>query len=203
MPESIESRVISRVYGKGRGWSFSRIDFSDLGSVEAIDQSLSRLAKAGRIRRLLRGLYDFPQYSSFLEKELSPDMHQVARAIARKFGWNIQVSENTALNILGLSTQVPTRYVYQSDGRSHTYKVSNQELVFVKARLKDTGFKHEKSALLVQALRGIGQDKVSESERKIIRAYFDTTDQKHILRDARYVTSWVYEEIKQIFKDES
>lgn len=202
MSQSIESKVISRVYGKGRGWSFSRIDFTDLGSAEAIDKSLSRLTKSGRIRRLLRGLYDFPQYSSFLDKTLSPDMHQVAQAFARKFGWNIQVSENTALNILGLSTQIPIRHVYYSDGRSCTYTVANQELIFVKARLKDTGLKHEKSALLVQALRGIGQGKLSESERTKICTYFDEAEQKSILRDTRFVTSWVYEEIKGIFKDE-
>ena len=201
MSESIENKVINRVYGKGRGWSFSRIDFSDLGSTEAIDQSLSRLAKAGRIRRLLRGLYDFPKFSSFLDKELSPDMHQVARALARKFGWTIQVSENTALNILGLSTQVPTRYLYYSDGRSRSYTVANQELSFIKGRLKDTGLKYEKSAILVQALRGIGQNNISESERKLIYNFFDTAEQKRILKDTRYVTSWVYEEIKRIFKD--
>lgn len=202
MSESIENKVINRVYGKGRGWSFSRIDFSDLGSTEAIDQSLSRLAKAGRVRRVLRGLYDFPKYSSFLEKDLSPDIHQVARALARKFGWTIHVSENTALNILGLSTQVPTRYLYYSDGRSRSYMIANQELSFVKARLKDTGLKYEKSALLVQALRGLGQNNISESERKLIRNSFDKKEQKSILKDTRYVTSWVYEEIKQIFKDE-
>lgn len=202
MLKSVENHVINRVYGKGRGWSFSRVDFSDMGSADAIDQSLSRLAKAGRIRRVLRGLYDFPKHSSFLGKELSPDIHQVARALARKFGWTIQVSENTALNILGLSTQVPTRHIYHSDGRSRSYSVASQELTFVKTSLKDTGLKYEKSAMLVQALRGIGQNNISESERKLIRNFFDKTEQKHILKDTRYVTSWVYEEIKRIFKEE-
>lgn len=201
MSESIENKVISRVYGKGRGWSFSRIDFSDLGSADAIDQSLSRLARAGRIRRVLRGLYDYPQYSSFLEKKLSPDMDQVARALARKFGWTIQVSENTALNILGLSTQVPTRFVYHSDGRSGSYKVANQELVFVKGKLKDTSLKYEKSALLVQALKGIGQGRLSDNERELIRSHFNEADRKNILKDTRYITSWVYDEIKRTLKE--
>ena len=116
--ESTENKVISRIYGKGRGWAFSRIDFSDLGSIEAIDQSLSRLAKKRQIRRVLRGLYDYPKFSNFLDKELSPDIDQIARALARKYGWTIQVSGNTALNILGLSTQLPGRFMYYSDGRS-------------------------------------------------------------------------------------
>lgn len=201
MSESIENKVISRIYAKGRGWSFSRIDFSDLGSADAIDQALSRLAKSGRIRRVLRGLYDFPKYSSFLKQELSPELDQVAMALARKFGWTIQVSENTALNLLGLSTQVPTRFVYHSDGRSTRYVIGNQTLEFVKSTLKDTGLKYEKSAQLVQAVKGLGQGELSDNERRLLREQFSDQERKRILKDTRYVTSWVYDEIKRILKD--
>ena len=201
MSESIENKVISRIYAKGRGWSFSRIDFSDLGSADSIDQALSRLAKSGRIRRVLRGLYDFPKYSTFLKQELSPELDQVAMALARKFGWTIQVSENTALNLLGLSTQVPTRFVYHSDGRSTHYVIGNQTLEFVKSTLKDTGLKYDKSALLVQAVKGLGQGELSDDERRLLREQFSDQERKRILKDTRYVTSWVYDEIKRILKD--
>lgn len=200
--ESTENKVINRIYGKGRGWSFSRIEFSDLGSIEAIDQSLSRLAKKGQIRRVQRGLYDYPKFSDFLKKELSPDIDQVARAIARKYGWTIQVSGNTALNILGLSTQLPGRFMYYSDGRSCRYQIEKQELIFKKSSLKDMGVKHKESALLVQAIKALEQGKLSEQDKKQIRDYFQPAQQNKILKDTRYVTSWVYEEIKDIFKEE-
>ncbi len=199
--QAIENKVISRVYGKGRGWSFSRIDFSDLGSIDTIDKSLSRLTQEGRIRRVMRGLYDYPKYSELLGKELSPDMDQVARALARKFGWTIQVSGNTALNILGLSTQVPARFVYLSDGRSCKYQVGKQELRFKKASLKDIGLKYGESALLVQAIKALDKKALTKKEQATIRKYFNDKDQAKILKDTRYVTSWVYEEIKTIFRD--
>jgi hypothetical protein len=200
--ESTENKVINRIYGKGRGWSFSRIDFSDLGSIEAIDQSLSRLAKKGQVRRVLRGLYDYPKFSDFLKKELSPDIDQVARAIARKHGWTIQVSGNTALNILGLSAQLPGRFMYYSDGRSCRYQVEKQELIFKKSSLKDMGVKYKESALLVQAIKALDQGSLSDHDKQQIRDYFKPNQQTKILKDTRYVTSWVYEEIKDIFKEE-
>lgn len=199
--ESTENKVINRIYGKGRGWSFSRIDFSDLGSLEAIDQSLSRLSKKGQIRRVLRGLYDYPKFSRFLKKELSPDIDQIAQALARKFGWTVQVSGNTALNILGLSTQLPGRFMYYSDGRSCSYQIGKQELEFKKSSLKDMGVKHKESALLVQAIKALDQGSLAAKDKKQIRDYFTPSQQRKILKDTRYVTGWVYEEIKAILKE--
>ncbi len=68
------------------------------------------------IRRVIRGIYDYPKFSNLLGQQLSPDLDQVAAALARKFGWHIQVTGPSALNLLGLSTQVPGRIIYASDG---------------------------------------------------------------------------------------
>lgn len=200
--QAIEKNVIHRIYGKGRGWSFSRIDFSDLGSSSAIDQSLSRLAKKGQIRRISRGLYDYPKYSQLLNAALSPDVDKIAQAIARKFGWTIQVSGNTALNLLGLSTQVPSRFVYYTDGRSNEYVIGNQVIEFKKAPIKDIGVKYEPSAIVVQAIKALEQSNLSEETRSTVRQHFTHSEQALILKDTRFVTSWIYEEIKRIFKDE-
>jgi len=133
--QSIENKVINRIYGKGRGWAFFKNDFSDLGSNSAIEQALSRLTKEkeNKIRRVIRGIYDYPNNSRLLDEKLPPDINKVANALARKFGWSIQVSGNTALNLLGLSTQVPTQYQFLSDGKSKTYQIGNTELHFKKA----------------------------------------------------------------------
>jgi predicted oxidoreductase len=198
--QAIEDKVISRIYGKGRGWSFFKNDFVDLGSADAIDKALSRLTKSGRVRRVMRGIYDYPKYSRLLEQQLSPDIDQVAQALARKFGWTIQVSGNAALNILGLSTQVPARYLYLSDGQSKTYHINDVELSFKKTALKDMGLKLPESALLVQALKTRGQQSISLSEKQKILAYFPKEKYSAILKDTQYMTSWVYEQIKQIFE---
>ena len=197
---SIEKQLVSRVYGNGRGWAFSKIDFVDIANSSAIEKALSRLATKGTIRRVLWGIYDYPKFSKLLDQVLSPDVDQIAHAIARKNGWEIDISGNTALNLLGLSTQVPGRYVYLNDSRSKTYQLGKQELIFKKSRLKDIGFKYSQTALVVQALRALGQDRLTKTQRKQIHKYFGTKVGAQILRDARYTTTWIYEEIKKIFK---
>ena len=200
--QSIINKVLNRIYGRGKGWAFFKNDFADIGSTYAIEKSLIRLTNNGNIRRVLRGLYDYPKYSELLEKELSPDIDQVAHALARKFGWKIQISGNTALNVIGLSTQIPTNYLYYSNGKNKTYKIGNVELEFKKATLKDIGMKYPESALLVRALKALGKKQLAKKQKDKIRNYFSKEKQKRILKDTQYTTSWVYETIKSIFSDE-
>ena len=104
MRQTIENRILYRLRGTGGGLAFSPRDFLDFGSRPAVDSALHRLAQKGNIRRVIRGIYDYPHFSKFLGQHLSPDVDQVARALARKFRWRIQPSGATALNFLGLST---------------------------------------------------------------------------------------------------
>ena len=200
--QPIENKIINRVYVKGRGWAFSKNDFADLGRVGSIDRALSRLHKKERIRRVMRGLYDYPKYSKLLRQKLSPDIDQIARALARKFGWNIQISGNAALNILGLSTQVPTKYLYHCDGKSVIYEVGNVELELKKATLKDIGLKYSDSELIVQAIKALDKKALTTEEKEKIKNYFSSEKHARILKDTKYTTSWVYEVIKSIFKEE-
>jgi Family of unknown function (DUF6088) len=92
MNQSSETKILNRVRGTGGGWSFSPRDFLDLGERATIDSALHRLAAKGQVRRVIRGIYDYPRYSELLKQQLSPDIDQVARALARKFRWRIQPS---------------------------------------------------------------------------------------------------------------
>ena len=109
MKQAIEPIILSRIYGNGRGWVFSQADFADLGPRPTIDSALHRRESEGVIRRVMRGIYDYPRHSRALHGPVSPDIDQVAHALARKFGWRIQPDGATAQNLLGLSTQVPAR----------------------------------------------------------------------------------------------
>lgn len=200
--QTIESKVINRIYGNGRGWAFSKNDFIGLGSASAIEQAFSRLVKKNRIRRVIRGLYDYPKFSRLLDKELSADMDQVAQALARKFVWRIQVSGNTALNVLGLSTQVLGKYVYVCDAKTCEYQIDQRTLYFKKGRLKDMGLKHSQSALLVQAIKALDKRQLNIEEKEKIRQYFDPLTRKRILKDTQFTTSWVYEQIKGVLSND-
>ena len=201
MPQSVENKAISRIYGRGRGWAFTKTDFAAEFSEANIHQALSSLTKAGKIRRVCRGVYDYPRYSQLLGCQLSPDLDQVAHALARKFNWRIQPSGDAALNLLGLSTQVPGRWIYLSDGPGREYEIGDHSLVFKKSALKDVGFKYRESGLMVQALKALGREHVDQKVIERIRRQLESTTCDRILRDTRSATGWVYAAIKRICKD--
>jgi len=217
-------QVITRIYGYGRGHVFTPKNFLDIASHETIRKTLTRLVKDGKIRRLMRGVYEYPAYSKVLDAPASPDPDAIARAIARAYGWTILPSGETALNLLGLSTQVPATWEYFSDGPSKTYKWhtggsddddKNNAGVSAKTTSDSSGgtlvFKHRankevtklssKTALLVQALKTLGEKNISQMTITKLINSLSATDRKRAAREARYITSWVYEIIKQLAKE--
>lgn len=198
MPQSITSQILARIYGRGRGWAFSPKDFSEFSRPE---DALRELAKAGTIRRAIRGIYDYPRYSDLLKKPLSPDIHQVAKALARKFGWNIVPDSASAMNLIGLSTQVPSQYVYLSDGPKRTYKIGKTELAFRHIAPKEIKFKHEESGIIVHALKGLGEARIDNNTIKQIRDWLPADMRPKVRSDAARVTEWVLHAIQRITQE--
>jgi len=196
--QSIDDQMISRIYGHQRGWVFSKNDFLDLGGDAAIRKALSRLEGKGTIRRVLRGVYDYPRMSTLLETLMGPDLDALANALARKSGWRIQPSENTALNVLGLSTQVPAQSVYLSDGPSKTYEIGKRQLTFKKRRLKESGFKLRESELVVQALKALGQQRINDKVRQKLSKQWPPELWRKIVRDTKTASAWVHGIIRSI-----
>lgn len=192
------------ISGHGRGWAFSSNDLIQKFERQQIDNVLSDLVKAKKIRRVSRGIYDYPKYSELLQKELSPDIEQVAQAIGRKFNWRIEVSGESALNILNLSTQIQAKYIYLSDGPNKSYKLYNDvEIEFKKSVLKDIGFRYKESSLIVQALKSLGKEHISDEIIEKIKEQIEPKMYEKILKDTQSTTVWVYEIIKQICKGDS
>lgn len=196
--QSVDHQIISRIYGHQRGWAFSKNDFVDLGGDAAIRKALSRLEAKGTIRRVLRGVYDYPEISSLLNEPMGPDLDELASALARKSGWRIQPSENTALNLLGLSTQVPAQTVYLSDGPGKSYVIGNRKLTFKKRRLKESGFKLRESELVVQALRALGQERIDDNVRQKLSQQWTPELWRKIVRDTKTAPAWMHGIIRSI-----
>lgn len=199
--QSIDKKLVARIYGNQRGWAFSKKDFLDLGGDDAIRKALSRLKTKGTIRRVLRGLYDYPRFSKLLNEEMGPDLDQIALALARKSGWRIQPSENTALNILGLSTQVPAQAVYLSDGPSKIYEIGKRQLIFKKRSLKESGFKHSESELVVQALRALGRERIDSDTRATLISAIPAATWKKMVHDTKTASAWIHEIIRSITEE--
>jgi len=203
MQNTVENRVSYRIRGNGGGWAFSPRDFLDLGGRPTVDSALHRLTQRGEIRRVIRGIYDYPRFSQLLGQQLSPDMDQVARAIARKFGWRIQPGGATALNLIGISTQVPARVIYLSDGPDRRYKMGRVTLTFEHTALKEAGFKLKESGLIVQALKSLGPDQITPEIISKIREWLPAPLRAKVLADTKTATGWAYSAIQRIMQEDT
>ena len=202
MTGDTNKRILQRIYGHGRGWVFIPKDFLDIASSDAVRQTISRLKKQGIIRRLMQGVYDYPSFSNLINAPSSPDPNAIARAIARANGWTILPTGDTALNLLGLSTQVPAQYQYFSDGPSKRYAWQGSTLVFKHRTNKESTSLSPRTALLVQGLKSLGESGIDAAVMAALREKFSTQEFNLALKEARYATSWVYNAIKQLAADE-
>src|SRR6202041_3920309 len=128
-------------------------EFLDIASRTTVEFALFRLTKSGKIRRIRRGLYDMPKVNEALGGKLSPDLDEAARAIARRQRWKIVPDGAWAANLLGLSTQVPSKIIYLTDGPNNEVPIGRRTIHFRHARPKAMAGLEGKFALVVQALR--------------------------------------------------
>ena len=198
--QTVANKILNRIKGKGDGFSFTAKDFLDLGTRGAVDMALSTLARSGQIRRISRGLYDYPRHSELLGGLLAPDFDQVADAIARKTGIRIQPSGALAANLLGLSEQVPAKIVYLTDGRSRTIRIGSQTITFKRTSPKEL-LPNEKTALVVHALRFLGKEAVTDEIIHKLRKILSPAERKRLLKDAKYTSTWVPDVVRRIAEE--
>ncbi len=148
----------------------------------------------------MRGVYDYPEYSNFLDEYIAPSPNDVAQAIARNYGWTIVPFGDTALNLLGLSTQVPAIWVYVSDGAYKKYEFNSVKLSFKKTTNKELTGLSSKTALIIQALKALGKENVDKKVVKIISKKLTMKEKQNLLIESKYSTSWIYEALKEIAK---
>jgi hypothetical protein len=198
MTKNTPKKTLARIQALGKGKVFTPKDFLDLASHETVRQILSRFAKEGKIRRLLRGVYEYPSFSKMMNAPASPDPDAIAQAIAHTNGWTIVPTGPTALNRLGLSTQVPAQWQYFSDGPSKNYTWDGGTLVLKHRTNKETTTLSPRTAILVQALKYLGAENINEATVTTLRSKFNSKERARAVQEARYSTSWVFEIIKRL-----
>jgi len=202
-PDHLE-QVKKRLQDAKGGSVFIPSDFFDIAEAVKINKCLNRLEEAGELQRVMRGVYAKPRYSGLLNKDIPPRTDDIAKAIARNYGWTIVPCGDTALNMLGLSTQVPAVWLYVSDGPYKIYEADGMTLKF-----KHTDSKNElinissKTALVVQALKALGKDNVTDKELRGISKLLTENERTQMLKEAKRVTAWVYEFIRKVCKEGS
>ena len=187
-----------RIEAANVGSVFVASDFADITETKRISEYLVRLAANGIVKCVMRGVFYKPEYSKLLDEYIAPAPDAVARAIARNFSWTIVPCGDTALNLLGLSTQVPVVWSYVSDGPYKEYSYDNTTIKNKHTTNKEISRLSPKTALVIQALKTLGKENIQQETVERIKAETALTERKAMLTEAQYTTAWIYEIIKMI-----
>jgi hypothetical protein len=186
----VENRIAEALKTYPKGSVLFVDDFLDYGNPESVKKALLRLKEKGVLVRLAHGIYLYPK----VDKEfgvLFPSTEEIAKAIARRDKARIVLTGVQALNKLGLSTQVPMKVVYLTDGAARTVKVGKRTITFKKASPKNLSVKGEISGLAIQALKTIGQNKVNAETIEKIQAILKNEKIENIINDAKLSPAWI------------
>ena len=189
-PQAIESQIVAAINSRGRGSVFVPADFLDIGSRRAVDVTLHRLTRQGAIRRLARGVYDFPKEHRILGP-LMPSAEAVARALAGRDRTRLQQAGAYAANTLGLTEQVPAKMVFLTDGPAKTVKIGPMTIQLRRTTPKNMEAAGRLSGLLIQALRELGQEHITPERREHLKRTIPLEKRKELLKDLRLAPTWM------------
>jgi hypothetical protein len=195
--QSIDNKLINRITGHGTGWVFTPADFSDLGSRDAVDSALRRYRQSGRIRQLARGLYDYPRIDPNLGT-LTPSPDAIARALSGRDASRLQPSGAYAANLLGLSTQIPMKIVYLTDGPSRTVQIGKKQIILKQTTPRNMATAGRISGSIIQALRHLGRQHVDDDVIVQLDRRLDAGARKQLLKDSRFAPAWIADIMRQL-----
>ena len=173
-------------------------DFLDIASNVTVRQILKRLADERKIQRVIDGFYYNPRYSELIGEYEAVSIHELALAIARKYNWNIAPYNSTALNLLGLLTQVPTHYKYISSGRYKEYKIGDTILKSKKVNPGEIANMSLKTATVIQAIKSLGKENITNEVIQKTRENLSEKERIDLMNESKSVPAWVYEVIREI-----
>lgn len=193
----VDRQIQRRIYGAGRSSVFTPTQFLDLGGRAAVDQALSRLAKAGTVRRLARGVYDYPKLHPVLGP-LSPSAEAVAEALAGRDCTRLQPAGTYAVNLLGLSEQVPAKVVFLTDGASRTVQIGSMTIQLRRTTPRNMAAAGRLSGLVIQAFRELGQAHVTPERIAHLKRTLPTDRRRTLLKDLRLAPAWMHPILREL-----
>ena len=201
-PHSIDSRILATIRGRGRSSVFVPADFLGIGSREAVDLALHRLARKGTIRRLARGVYDFPKEHPVLGL-LSPTADAVAKALAGRDRTRLQPAGAHAANVLGLSEQVPAKAVFLTDGPSRTVKIGAMTIQLRRTTAKNMETAGRLSGLLIQALRELGKEHITRERREHLKRTLPADKRSELIKDLKLAPAWMHAIFRELAEEDA
>ena len=199
--ESIDDKIYNKVSKCGRGLIFSANDFANIGEPKSVLKALERMTNSSVIIRVTRGIYCYPKIDKVLGLgAIYPTFEEIAQYIAKRDKARIVPTGSYALNVLGLSTQVPANIVYLTDGspRKITLK-SGRGIKFIKTAPKNLAFKNRLAMLLTFALKEIGEGNVTEEQKQHIASLLKNEDKSAIEKDYSLMPNWIQLLISRLY----
>lgn len=195
--QPIDRSMRARIRARGDGWVFSASDFADLGTRQAVDKALSRMATAGVVRRVARGLYDVPRQHPIVGT-VGPSVDRLAQALAGKGGTKLQPTGAYAANLLGLSDQVPAKVIFLTDGRSKRVQLGKLEIVLKQTSPRIMATAGRISGTVIQALRYLGKAHVTADTEKRLDRKLSDADRRQLLKDVALAPVWIGKIMRQL-----
>lgn len=195
----VENRIAKALKTYPKGFVLFVNDFLDYGNPESVKKALLRLKEKENLVRLAHGIYLYPK----VDKELGilfPTTEEIAKAIARRDKARIILTGVHALNKLGLSTQVPMKVVYLTDGAARTVTVGKRTIAFKKTSPKNLLITGELSGLAIQALKTIGQNNIDDKILEKIKNILRQEKKENILKDAKLSPAWINKLLMQVLE---
>ena len=198
----IAEKILKRLRSK-KGSPVPTRDLLGLGTRSAVDQALSRLVRQGAIRRVRRGLYELPRMGKLLNQPVLPSPDELVRAWARNNGLRVVPSGAYAVNLLGLSTQVPAKIVYYTNGRTQALKLGPYTVRLLNRGPKTMDVRGRVAPLVLQALRHMSRDGVGPEVVLRLRSALSPKDKAELKRNLHYAAAWMKPVIEEIASEET
>jgi len=201
MNNTVETQVLKKIKSKRRGTIFFVENFLFSGNAKAVNKALERLVGKNELTRVATGIYTRPKKSKLLGF-IMPTVEEIAVAIATRDKARIVPTGSYALNALGLSTQVPLKAVYLTDGAARKITIGKRTIQFKRTTPKNLSTKGTISNLVIQALKAIGKDKVSLDEEKKIQGLLRKEKREHLEHDILLAPEWIRKIMRRAQKNE-
>jgi len=196
MLKGIELQILTKFRKARRGSLFFTEDFLRFGNSKAVSKALERLVEKGGIIRVARGIYTRQEIDPILGPVI-PGSESIAKAIAKRDKARIVPTGTLALNALGLSTQIPMNVVYYTDGAARKITMGKRNILFKKTSPKNLAAIGKTSELVIQALREIGKDNITQDEIDIILNHLKKEEKHRLEHDIQLAPEWIRKIMRQ------
>ena len=193
--------ILARIKRRGAGTVVVPGDFLDLGSRQAIGVALHRMEKSGAIRRLARGVYDLPVTDEVLGT-LSPTIEAITKALTHRDRIRLQPTGAYALNLLGLSEQVPAKVVFLTEGPSRLVKVGPMTIQLRHTTARNMATAGRLSGLIIQAFRSLGKDHVTAERIAKLKQTIPPKERRQLLKDLPLAPAWMHTHFRELAEEQ-